>query len=152
MEAHVVRGLLPGELIVAKAQPHWAMFISPVLVVVFGMLFHHYWVIRHLMVRPGTLVGVYGVIWGIYRALYFWTLQLWVTNKRLIAGFGVLRRRVIDVANSKIEGVTCRRDFVGRLLGYGSIHLRGTGVAKDAIPFIDRPYQFKQQVAHALYG
>jgi hypothetical protein len=49
------------------------------------------------------------------------------------------------VSNSKIEGVTYRQGIVGRIFGYGSVLVRGTGVGQVPIPFIQRPEHFKHE-------
>ena len=93
-----------------------------------------------------------GLVWGGYRVLVYLTTELAVTNKRVIAKSGIVRRNVIDVANTKIEGVTYHQGIIGRIFGYGSILVRGTGVGQVPIPFIGRPEYFKQEVGRVLYA
>jgi uncharacterized membrane protein YdbT with pleckstrin-like domain len=80
------------------------------------------------------------------------TTELAVTSKRVIAKSGIIRRNVIDVANGKVEGVTYHQGIMGRIFGYGSVVVRGTGVGQVPIPFIGQPDYFKQEVGRVLYA
>jgi uncharacterized membrane protein YdbT with pleckstrin-like domain len=142
MGSYVNGCLLPGEQVIAEARPHWAIFVGPALVLLFGLM----------MGRVGGFVVFLGLVWGDYRVLVYLTTELAVTNKRVIAKSGIVRRNVIDVANTKIEGVTYHQGIIGRIFGYGSILVRGTGVGQVPIPFIGRPEYFKQEVGRVLYA
>lgn len=87
------------------------MFVAPVLLILLGFM----------MGRVGILLGLIGAVWAGYRLLIYWTTELAVTNKRVIAKSGIIRRNVIDIANTKIEGVTYHQGLVGRIFGYGSV-------------------------------
>jgi uncharacterized membrane protein YdbT with pleckstrin-like domain len=142
MGAYVDGCLLPSEQVIAEARPHWAIFVGPALVILLGLM----------MSRIGGFVVFLGLLWGGYRGLVYLTTELAVTNKRVIAKSGIIRRNVIDVANTKIEGVTYHQGIIGRIFGYGSILVRGTGVGQVPIPFIGRPEYFKQEVGRVLYA
>ena len=76
-----------------------------------------------------------GVIWAVFRGLVFLTTELALTNKRVIAKSGIIRRNVIDVvSNTKVEGVSYNQGIIGRIFGYGSVLVRGTGVARCRCP------------------
>lgn len=142
MGAYVDSNLLPGEEVIAKAKLHWAIFIVPGLLVLLGFM----------MGKAGAVVGLVGALWGGYRFLIYSTTELALTNKRVIAKSGIVRRNVIDVANAKVEGVTYHQGIIGRIFGYGSVVVRGTGVGQVPIPFIGRPEYFKQEVGRVLYA
>jgi uncharacterized membrane protein YdbT with pleckstrin-like domain len=142
MGAYVTGSLLPGEQIVAEARPHWAMFVGPALLLIFAFM----------MKSLGGLIAFVAIIWGIYRLLIYFSTELAVTNKRVIAKTGIIRRNVVDVSNSKIEGVTYHQGIIGRVFGYGSVLVRGTGVGQVPIPFIERPEFFKHEVGRVLHA
>jgi uncharacterized membrane protein YdbT with pleckstrin-like domain len=144
MGAYVDGNLLPGEQVVARANLHWAMFIGPVLLFVFALLIGRS--------GGGFLLAVLAVIWGVYRGLVYLTTELAITNKRVIAKTGIIRRNVIDVSNGKVEGITYNQGIVGRIFGYGSILVRGTGIGQVPIPFISRPDYFKREVGSVLHA
>jgi uncharacterized membrane protein YdbT with pleckstrin-like domain len=142
MGIYVNRSLLPGEQLVAEAHPHWAMFVGPAL-----LLF-----LAFMMKGLGGLIALVAIVWGIYRLLIYFSTELAVTNKRVIAKTGIIRRNVVDVSNSKIEGVTYHQGIIGRIFGYGSVLVRGTGAGQVPIPFIGRPEYFKHEVGRVLHA
>jgi uncharacterized membrane protein YdbT with pleckstrin-like domain len=142
MGAYVGSNLLPGEQVIAEAKLHWAIFVGPALLFLFGLL-----------TGPAKGIIIFlALLWAGYRFLIYSTTELAVTNKRVIAKSGIVRRNVIDVANAKVEGITYHQGIVGRMFGYGSVVVRGTGIGQVPIPFIGRPEYFKQEVGRVLYA
>jgi len=142
MGAYVNGNLLPGEQLVAEAKLHWAMFVGPVLLFLFGLL-------------TGPLKGFFitlAVVWSVYRGLVYLTTELAITNKRVIAKTGIIRRNAVEISNSKVEGITYHQGIVGRIFGYGSILVRGTGIGQVPIPFIAQPDHFKHEVGCVLHA
>lgn len=75
--------------------------------------------------------------------------ELAVTNRRVIAKFGLVRRSTVELNLSKIESIRVEQSVVGRLLGYGSIFVTGTGSTMEPIPYIADPIKFRQAVQSA---
>jgi len=142
MGKYVDSDLLPNEEVIAEARTHWAMFIVPELLILVG------WISG----SAGTIFIIVGLIWGTFRLLAFLTTEMALTNKRVIAKSGIIRRNVIDVSNAKIEGVTYHQGIFGRIFGYGSVLVRGTGVGQVPVPFIAQPELFKHEVGRILHG
>jgi hypothetical protein len=142
MSNYVDRTLLSGEHVVARARPHWAIFIAPGLIAILGLL----------MGKSGVIVIIAAALWALFRYLVFNGTELAVTNKRVIAKSGIIQRNVIDVALTKVEGVTYHQGIIGRIFGYGSIMVRGTGVGQVPIRFIAEPEIFKHEVGQQLYA
>ena len=75
--------------------------------------------------------------------------ELAVTNKRVIAKFGLVSRRTIELNLAKLESIRVDQTVAGRLFNYGSIVLAGTGATLEPIPFIASPIAFRQAVQTA---
>jgi uncharacterized membrane protein YdbT with pleckstrin-like domain len=75
--------------------------------------------------------------------------ELAVTNKRVIAKFGLVSRRTIELNLAKLESIRVDQTVGGRLFNYGSIVLVGTGASLEPIPFIAAPIAFRQAVQSA---
>jgi uncharacterized membrane protein YdbT with pleckstrin-like domain len=73
-----------------------------------------------------------------------------VTNKRVILKTGVVQRRTTEMFLSKIESVGADQTVLGRLLGYGSIVLRGTGGSTEPFASIDNPLEFRRQIQEQI--
>lgn len=74
------------------------------------------------------------------------TTELAVTNKRVIAKFGFISRRTIEQRVQKIESVRIIQGIFGRMLGYGTVMIHGTGGATTPIPLVANPLTFKRAV------
>ncbi len=75
--------------------------------------------------------------------------ELAVTNRRVIAKFGLVARRTVEMNLAKIESVSVEQTVMGRLLGFGSIIVTGTGSTMDPIRFIADPIVFRQAIQAA---
>src|SRR2546430_10116576 len=69
-----------------------------------------------------------------------------VTNKRVIVKSGLANRRTIELLLSRIESIAVEEPALGRLLGYGTVIVRGTGGTPEVFPQIARPLEFREQV------
>jgi uncharacterized membrane protein YdbT with pleckstrin-like domain len=75
--------------------------------------------------------------------------ELAVTNRRVIAKFGLVRRSTVELNLSKIESIRVEQTVMGRVLNYGSIFVTGTGSTMEPIPYIANPIGFRQAVQAA---
>jgi uncharacterized membrane protein YdbT with pleckstrin-like domain len=94
------------------------------------------------LIAVGALVVVAGLV---KRA----STELAVTNKRVIAKFGLVSRRTIELNLSKLESIRVDQSVGGRIFNYGSIVVVGTGATLEPIPFIAAPMAFRQAVQSA---
>jgi uncharacterized membrane protein YdbT with pleckstrin-like domain len=79
-----------------------------------------------------------------------WTTEIAITNLRLIYRRGLIQRRANDLQLRAIEEVQLRQNFWGRILNYGSIELRGTGVDDLTLPSLRDPVAIQKAVQQAL--
>ena len=75
--------------------------------------------------------------------------ELAVTNRRVIAKFGLIARRTVEMNLAKIESVRVEQTVMGRLFGFGSLVVTGTGATMDPIRFIADPIAFRQAIQAA---
>jgi len=69
-----------------------------------------------------------------------------ITNKRVIAKTGLASRRTIELLLSRIESVVVEEPAMGRVLGYGTVIIRGTGGTPEVFEKIAHPLKFREQV------
>jgi len=68
-----------------------------------------------------------------------------ITNRRVVIKVGLFSRRTFEMNLSKIESVNVDQSLLGRMLGYGTITLIGTGGTKETFGSIVAPLEFKRQ-------
>jgi uncharacterized membrane protein YdbT with pleckstrin-like domain len=78
--------------------------------------------------------------------------EMAVTNKRVIAKTGVANRRSIEILLSRIESVVVDEPAMGRVLGYGTVIVRGTGGTPEVFEKIQHPLKFREQVQRQIAG
>ena len=75
-----------------------------------------------------------------------------LTSKRVIVKTGMASRRTIEILLSRIESVVVEEPALGRLLGYGTVIIRGTGGTPESFDNIARPLEFRAQVQAQIDG
>ncbi len=72
--------------------------------------------------------------------------ELVITNVRVLIKTGVVRRQSLEMFISKIESIAIDQSFLGRLLDYGTVVVRGTGGFAERFETIAHPIQFRSWV------
>lgn len=71
--------------------------------------------------------------------------ELAITSKRVIAKVGFISRSTVELSHRKIESFNVDQSIYGRIFGFGTIVVCGTGGGKTPIPNIDDPLEFRRQ-------
>lgn len=74
-----------------------------------------------------------------------YTDEFAVTNRRVIVKTGLISRKTLEMNLSKIESVNVDQSIFGRLLGYGTITIIGTGGIRESFPNISEPILFRKK-------
>jgi len=138
--SYVDQNLMTGEQVLYKAKLHWVIFISPALLLILGLI---------LFAANGTLGGIVtglGVIGLIIAYLNVSTSEFAVTNKRVIIKVGIIKRNSLDTVLKKVESITVNQSIIGRMFGYGSIVVSGSGGTPQPFHKIANPLEFRKQV------
>ncbi len=67
-----------------------------------------------------------------------------VTNRRIVIKTGFIARRTVEMNLSKIESVNVDQSVMGRILGYGTLTIIGTGGTREIFNNISRPLEFRK--------
>lgn len=136
----LARTLLPGEYVTFASTPHPIVFAQPLVLmaaIAAALEAALYWEVRHDGARSALLSGVWrevAIVGGLAllagagvmllrRASRFAGLRIVSTNRRVFGIRGVLVRRMTPLGNTALAASTLSQGFLGRLFGYGSIHL-----------------------------
>jgi uncharacterized membrane protein YdbT with pleckstrin-like domain len=141
--SYVDRNLMTGESVAYRTRMHWVLFIGPtVLMVLFFLLAFGTEAGGLIWFLCGVLSGV--ILLG--RLILYQTSEFAVTNKRVIMKTGLVRRRSVEILLSKVEAISVDQPVLGRMLGYGTITIGGTGGTKEAFQQIRSPLEFRKRV------
>lgn len=74
-----------------------------------------------------------------------YTDEFAITNKRVIIKTGLFSRKTFEMNLNKIESVNVDQGILGRILGYGTIRIVGSGGTRESFPKISKPLQFRRK-------
>jgi hypothetical protein len=100
-------------------------------------------------------LGVLTLVIGIGLVLLVWawirvrSTEIAITNKRIIAKFGFIKRSTVEINLDKVEALRVEQGFWGRLLNFGTILLSGVGSTIDPMPNIADPLVFRRKFMEA---
>ncbi|MDD4355643.1 MAG: PH domain-containing protein [Smithellaceae bacterium] len=75
----------------------------------------------------------------------YWTSESAITNKRIMIKTGFISPNTFEMSHSKIESINVIQSVPGRILGYGTIVVMGTGSTRDPFVFIRDPLEFRRK-------
>jgi len=117
MGSYVNKNLISGEQIVYQTKLHWITFVS-----LKGIL--------TLFIAP---------------LIAYFTSEFAITNKRLIIKTGFISRNTFEMNHSKIESINVNQSILGRILGYGTLIIMGTGSTREPFAAIRDPLTFRKK-------
>ncbi|WP_137917100.1 PH domain-containing protein [Hydrogenophaga sp. 2FB] len=97
------------------------------------------------------LFGI-GLLFLATAAIRYWTTELAITNKRVIAKTGLISRNTIELNLSKIESIRVDQSIMGRIFNYGSIIVAGAGNPQAPVMGISNPMNFRKAFISAQEG
>ncbi len=130
--------LVKGEEVILRAELHGAIYWRSVAVLIAALLL--------LLIAPplGVLFGVVGFIMLCVAILTQHFLLLAVTNKRILARYGLLQMDVVDIRLSKVESIDLERMLTGHIFGYANVVVMGTGQRLIRVPYIRNADAFRR--------
>jgi uncharacterized membrane protein YdbT with pleckstrin-like domain len=166
---YVDRNLVPGETLLYLTRHHWLVLLGPFVVGMVLLTPGLALLIESISVRDteGLTIGsstvspkvmaIAGVVllfasiiifsYGIARRN---ATEMAVTNRRVLIKTGMTSRRTVDMMLSRVESIGVEETTFGRLLGYGSVVVRGTGGTPEPFEMISHPQEFRRAVQEQI--
>lgn len=145
---YVNRVLQPDETLVLESRMHPIIYLSALWYLIFAAAL--FVASFKFGVEIATILEVAALIFVLF-AFAAWvraairqvTTELAVTDRRVIYKSGLLARHTLEMNRSKVESVDVDQSLLGRLLGFGTIVVRGTGGSLEPIRLIRDPLHFR---------
>jgi uncharacterized membrane protein YdbT with pleckstrin-like domain len=141
--------LLPGETVVASAKFRtWPFIILCAIVAIICFI-----LIDETGI-PGPFIPwiIISVLYVILLATSSWAMYFIITNKRVIAHYGLLIWVSFELKIEKVESITIYRGLFGRIFKCGRVRVCGVGASKVTVPFVKRPSEFRQHFFDMQYA
>ena len=140
--SYIGENLLPDEHVVYRAELHWIIFARAILVLVVGLVL----VFVPRIGQASLVVLLLGVVMLVPPFVAYRTTELGVTNKRVIVKTGLIRRRTLELLLRQVEAISVDQSLLGRLLGFGSITLTGTGGVREVFHRVRDPLELRRRI------
>jgi ABC-type glycerol-3-phosphate transport system permease component len=144
------------ETVILDERMHGAMFILPFLMALVGIV---------LSLFIGSLAGygmdliagiaflgfMLGALLELVRTtVRYFTGHLILTNKRIVIKRGLLNRQSYEILLRQVEGIGIRQPLLGRILGFGTIVVTGTGGARPHFSGLHDPQRFRERAQEEI--
>jgi hypothetical protein len=154
MASYIDRSLGGGETVIARAHFHWLYLTAAWLsLLVPGVLLSAALAQAQSQPDPYTvaagLLFVLGLIVFLRMMIRKWSTEIGITSHRFVEKYGLLSMRTNEISLPNIEGVRVHQSVLGRLFGYGTIRIEGTGVDSVTTPSIADPVGFVRAIQTA---
>lgn len=160
--SYIEASLVPGETVVYQTRLHWIVMLRHILLglvllaaggaLLAYLLKQPQWgnTSKHLAEGGAAALlagGVVAIIAGVIRRN---ATEMAVTTRRVVVKLGLVNRKTIEMLLNKIETIEVSEPMTGRMLGYGSITMIGTGGTSEPFHKISHPLQFRSAVQQQL--
>lgn len=98
----------------------------------------------------GKWISIAGFLFLVVTMLSWNATELAVTNQRVILKTGLLKRFTSELYLQRCEGVDINQNIMERIMGFGTVVIRGVGTELPAIQYVDRPREFKKAFSDAM--
>jgi uncharacterized membrane protein YdbT with pleckstrin-like domain len=167
--SYVEKNLVPGETLLYQTRHHWIVLLLPTLIALVlgapGALLL-YWSITtrdsngitlgNSTISPEALAISGGVLLFIALVIFIYGIarrnatEMAVTNKRVLIKTGMASRRTLDMMLSTVESIGVEETVLGRMFGYGTVIVRGTGGTPETFMLIAHPQEFRKNVQEQI--
>ena len=141
--------LQPDEKLVYSTKIHWVVYLPGVglWLVAFAMLGFAANAAGRPLWSLAALIVMLIAASSTFRAWFRrWTTEIDVTDRRIIYKRGFIRRHTVEMNMDKVESVDVDQSFLGRILNYGNIIVRGTGSGIEPLHNVATPLRFRSFV------
>ena len=144
---YVEEVLQPGEKILFVSTIHWLIYVPAILLLVAAIVAAFWAGSGSEVWRWISLLCFALALLSAARAWFKrWTTEIAVTDRRVIYKRGFIRRHTIEMHMDKVESVDVSQSVLGRILDYGDVLVRGTGVGFEPLQMIESPIELRNAV------
>lgn len=151
--------LISGENITYRGHLHWVVLLPQTLVaclldacaiaiIVLGTYGSSTNLSKFLI--PASVLIIVSVIILLSAIMGRAAAEFVITDRRVIIKLGIFHKRTAEIFLHKIESVGVDQTITGRLLGYGTITVHGTGGTSEEFETIAQPFEFRRQIQEQI--
>jgi membrane protein YdbS with pleckstrin-like domain len=150
MASYVETVLAPGERIIHRAAiSHWRYALSYLAGLLLVAAALAAWVYGRreppwpAVEAAAAAAGILVILIALVRRS---TVELALTDRRIIAKSGLVARNTVEMNLSKVESLHVNQGLMGRLLDYGDVTVVGTGSSLEPLRGIADPLELRRKL------
>lgn len=150
-----IHGFRSLKALVIMAIPIYLLWFDPELLKTY-LEKMNFWTQHFIYVERGLLIML-GIMVLRFLHIVFqqFTTTLMITSQRIIARYGLIFRKQIEIAFDKFEHIEINQSIVGKILSFGTIKIRGTkgrgvGGLKINVGYVASPRQFEKRLIRVM--
>jgi len=145
--------LQPGERVVFDGHLHWIIYGKAIFcficTLIAGAAAIHFRDTQYRWAASLALVIVLGLLTLVFAIHARWksfTTEIAVTTTRVIYKRGFIQRHTAEMNMDKVESVDVDQSLLGRILGYGTVDIKGTGASIEQLEHIAHPLELRNAI------
>ena len=159
--SYIDKSLGDGETVISRAHFHW-LYVSAAWLCLLGpgvLLLALLTKAQAANFATGDQATLAAIAAGVLLAIGFlaflrlmirkWSTEIGVTSHRFVERYGLFSMHTNEIALPNIEGVRVNQTILGRIFGYGTVRIEGTGVDSVTTPNIADPVGFVRAIQTA---
>lgn len=157
--SYIKNNLMPNEKILFSARIHPIIFLSPTILWISCLSITGYALtlinqqdetnklfFASIYFLLACLLLFHSITFSFRAVIYFFATEFGVTNKRIIAKTGFIRRHTLEMLLPKIESVSVKQNILDRLFNSGTVTVIGTGGTKENFRSIYEPLTIRKNI------
>jgi uncharacterized membrane protein YdbT with pleckstrin-like domain len=148
--SYVKHVLQPTEEVLKTGRLHWIIYaraiLSLLLALAAAVAFFDLDEYRLAALIVAAAFGLLAVVSGVHAWWKGFTTEIAVTTSRVIYKTGFITRHTAEMNMDKVESVVVDQSLAGRLFGYGTIDVRGTGVGMEILSKVADPIGLRNAI------
>jgi len=150
--AYYTQVLQPDEVVKVIGRLHWSIYLRALFVLAVAValilgsdkLPDPFW--QRYARLGGSAIGVLGILLLLGAWIRRRATEIVVTDRRVIYKRGLIARHTVEMNVSKIETVDVEQGLGGRIWGYGTLLIRGTGAGFEPLVGVGSPLRIRNAI------
>ena len=158
---YIEKHLISGETVLYQTRLHSIAVLGPLLLALLlaatgGFCFYESMADKQSTADPkvfsvaGLVLLILAVLLGAAAIMKRNATEMVVTSRRVLIKTGILSRRTVEMLLTRVESIVINEPFLGRMLGYGTIVIRGTGGTPEPFDLVANPNEFRRHVQEQI--
>jgi len=148
--SYVTQVLQPGETLRFRTNIHWFVYLKALVALIVGLALLGWYYFEGQSIFVLLFGGVVFTLTALVLAIPAWLrrfgTEVAVTDRRVIYKTGLIQRHTIEINIDKVESADVNQSILGRIFGFGSITIRGTGEGVEPLRNIAQPLGLRSAV------